>query len=379
MSPQLITQGLEKIGIVLKPTEMQLLKTHLDVRNSGYLKIEPLIRELQGVRTVEFIIAPMQKLARLVDSRDFNRIQFRGIVDPKHEENLTIDSFTKSLMTQNSSDFTITAPEIEEIFKQVANVQKIGTGQQMQVTKLIEQLFDAVKAVVIERIREQLKRSGKYLVDLLVKHDTDKDGLLTYMEFENLLLDLPVSVKAGIFNEILIGEMLDVGKRQSKISFDIIKWYLGGGSAPLGHAAQDTTLDMQPGRDRKTNSAARGNLSEAQFQICRAAARKIVSSNVQLMDILNAKDFSKEGMLSNEEIITTITDKRIVDLQPSELNLLVTNCDKSERGFIVIPSFVAKVTELAQETPQESQMRKFAGTVGRQGVNLMSELTSFET
>ena len=109
-------------------------------------------------------------------------------------------------------------------------------------TKLVDQLFEAVKAVVIEKIREQLKRSSKYLVDMLVKHDADKDGFLTYTEFENLLLELPVSVKAGILDEVLIGEMLDVGKRHSKISFDILKWYIGGGSAPQG--LQDSSLDM---------------------------------------------------------------------------------------------------------------------------------------
>jgi hypothetical protein len=110
------------------------------------------------------------------------------------------------------------------------------------VTRLVDQLYEAVKAVVIEKIREQLKRSGKFLVDMLVKHDKDKDGFLTYTELENLLLELPVSVKAGILDEILIGEMLDVGKRHSKISFDILKWYIGGGSAPQG--MQDTSLDM---------------------------------------------------------------------------------------------------------------------------------------
>lgn len=53
---------------------------------------------------------------------------------------------------------------------------------------------------------------------------------MTYTEFENLLLELPVSVKAATFNDILISEMLDVGKRQSKISFDILKWYIGAGA-----------------------------------------------------------------------------------------------------------------------------------------------------
>ncbi len=56
------------------------------------------------------------------------------------------------------------------------------------------------------------------------------------MELENLLLELPVSFKAGIFNDILIGELLDAGKRNSKISFEILKWLIGSGSAPLGYS-----------------------------------------------------------------------------------------------------------------------------------------------
>lgn len=205
-------------------------------------------------------------------------------------------------MTLNAADFTITTEECEQIFKQVANIDKLATGVQLQVTKLVDQLYEAVKAVIIEKIREQLKRSGKYLVDLLVKHDADKDGFLTYREFENLLLELPVSVKAGIFDEILIGEMLDVGKRLSKISFDILKWYIGSGSGPQG--IQDTTLDMQPGREKRQNDvSARGNLSEAQFEICRGAARKITAASLPLLDMLNAKDANKEGFVSNEDII----------------------------------------------------------------------------
>jgi hypothetical protein len=58
----------------------------------------------------------------------------------------------------------------------------------------------------------------------------------------------------------------------------------------------------------------RGNLSPAQFEICRVAARKIATSNVQLNDVLNAKDFNKEGMISNEDIITAISDKKVNDL-----------------------------------------------------------------
>ena len=50
---------------------------------------------------------------------------------------------------------------------------------------------------------------------------------MTYPELENLLLELSVYVKTGIFNDILIGEMLDVGKRSSKVSSEMMRFYLG--------------------------------------------------------------------------------------------------------------------------------------------------------
>jgi hypothetical protein len=33
-----------------------------------------------------------------------------------------------------------------------------------------------------------------------------------------------------------------------------------------------------------------------------------------LNEVLNAKDFNKEGLISNEDIITAITDKKVTNL-----------------------------------------------------------------
>jgi len=70
-----------------------------------------------------------------------------------------------------------------------------------------------------------------------------------------------------------------------------------------------------------------------------------------LLEMLSAKDQDKEGFVSNEDVVYTIAEKRVANLQPSELELLVSYADRSERGFLVIPSFVAKVDELVIETP----------------------------
>lgn len=96
------------------------------MKQTGYIKYEPLVRQLQGIQTEEFIVAPLKKLAKLVESRDFNRLNFRALIDPKHEENMTVEVFTKAIMGLNTSDFVISADEAEQIYKTVVGVDKIS-------------------------------------------------------------------------------------------------------------------------------------------------------------------------------------------------------------------------------------------------------------
>lgn len=96
--------------------------------------------------------------------------------------------------------------------------------------------------------------------------------------------------------------MLDVGKRFSKISFDILKFYIGGSAASSG-GLQDTALDLQPGREKKSNDQRRGKLSEAQYELCREAARKVTSANLPLLEMLSARDQDKEGFVSIEDVV----------------------------------------------------------------------------
>jgi len=60
----------------------------------------------------------------------------------------------------------------------------------MSVTKLVDHVYYALQAVIIERMKDGLRRSGKYIADLLLKHDSNKDGFLTYIEMESLLREL---------------------------------------------------------------------------------------------------------------------------------------------------------------------------------------------
>ena len=125
LKPEVFSQALEKIGITVKDSEMKVLRQYLDTKNCGYLRYEPLVRELQGIRCEEFIIAPLRKLASLCESRDFTRERFTRLIDPRQMVNLSHQEFSEVMMTLNSSDFSITTEEIDQIFKSVTNQDRI--------------------------------------------------------------------------------------------------------------------------------------------------------------------------------------------------------------------------------------------------------------
>ena len=66
-------KALERIGIRLSPKEQQMLGEVLDPRETGYMRYLPLVMQLRGVQMREFINPDIEKIARLVVTRDLIR------------------------------------------------------------------------------------------------------------------------------------------------------------------------------------------------------------------------------------------------------------------------------------------------------------------
>ena len=87
---------------------------------------------------------------------------------------------------------------------------------------------------MINMMQTKLKKSGKFLVDLLQTRDTNRDGYLEYLEFESMLSeDLNCQFKPKLFDKIILYEFMDPEKRKNKIKNDLIKMYLGEGEAGM--------------------------------------------------------------------------------------------------------------------------------------------------
>ena len=141
-----------------------------------------------------------------------------------------------------STDFTIFPEEIDKIFLDLVGKTDTRSAQRdvLPVDKLMDAIYDAVKAVMIYMMERGLKNSRRFIVDMLAARDTDKDGFLEYQQFEDMLVeDLQVNFGQNLFDKIIIQEFMDPGKRHNKIKNDIIKMYLGEGEVT-------SIMDMVP-------------------------------------------------------------------------------------------------------------------------------------
>ena len=56
----------------------------------------------------------------------------------------------------------------------------------------------------------------------------------------------------------------------------------------------------------------------------------------------------------------------------------MSHCDSNNYGFVIIQNFHNKLIQLAQETEMEVKLRRFAKSIGNQGVNLKAELSQYD-
>ena len=99
----------------------------------------------------------------------------------------------------------------------------------------------------------------------MVKRDTNNDSYLEYEQVETLLMDdMKVTSYArgtpcvdNIFSGVLIDMILDPAgqRRRGKVSFDMLKFYLG---SDFNQVEAQTTLDLVPQQEGQADVASAG-------------------------------------------------------------------------------------------------------------------------
>jgi len=88
----------------------------------------------------------------------------------------------------------MSSEEVEILFKNVAKCQRT-VGVTLSITQLSQKVFRALDALLIERMRDSIAKSVKPLGELVMRHDSNKDGALEYVELENMFLDSQLAFK----------------------------------------------------------------------------------------------------------------------------------------------------------------------------------------
>lgn len=220
------------MGIALTSGDLQKLKSILDHRSTGYYKYKPLVQQLSGIPSREFLEPSIEKLAELARSKDFMPEDFESLIDPRHDGMMKHREFKASMTSLRGADFNIYDEEIDKLFMTFTGLTRISTTATIKIEDLVSKVYVAVKAVMIHMMQDGLKKSRQFLGDLISKRDTNHDGYLEYQEFEDMLLqDMQVGFYPKLFESIVLKQLMDPDMRQSKIKNELIKLYLGQGES----------------------------------------------------------------------------------------------------------------------------------------------------
>ena len=246
------------MGIALTNSDLQKLKSILDHRSTGYFKYKPLVQQLSGIPSKEFLDPTIEKLAELARSKDLMPEDFESQIDLRHVGMMNHRDFKANMIKLRSADFNIYDEEIDKLFMDFTGLARISSTATIKIEDLVSKVYEAVKAVMIHMMQDGLKKSRRFLVDLIAARDTNHDGYLEYQEFEDMLMqDMQVAFYPKLFESIVLKQLMDPNMRQSKIKNELIKLYLGEGeSAGMVFDMVPSQENVGAGRNTTGNKAA---------------------------------------------------------------------------------------------------------------------------
>ena len=152
-----------------------------------------------------------------------------SLIDPNNLAVMNLESFRETIGKLKQQGFALDEAEIADLFKYMTKADRT-TGLKINTKDLATRVYQGVKAILIDRVSENLDRASMSLHRLFSTYDKNKDGFLEYEEFNKALTDCQVDLGRNM-RDILLKEVLDPqGAKKSatggKISFGILKFYM---------------------------------------------------------------------------------------------------------------------------------------------------------
>ena len=85
--------------------------------------------------------------------------------------------------------------QIQSAFRAVVTDER---SNEIATQRFLDAVYKGVKAKTILDIKERINQAGKFAIDTIISHDGNRDGYLTYTEFEAFMRDIGMGTKPDI-------------------------------------------------------------------------------------------------------------------------------------------------------------------------------------
>ena len=170
-------------------------------------------------------------------------------------------------------------------------------------------------------------------------------------------------------------EVLDT-RNLKRVSASFMQTYFGEDQLML----VADTLDLEPSRDSASQRRHQSPQVAGQLEICRVTARKVLSDfKGRFYEEMAKMDASGEGIVATGVVLDNLMGRTIRDVEPSELTVLVSSCDKGNHGVLVLENFEKKLHEMAAESDTEKLMKRFTRDIKQERTSLEALLAVKDT
>ena len=171
----------------------------------------------------------ISKLGDIAVSRNLSETQFLSLIDPKNVGNMSSDDFQASIKECKAPDFIMSEEEVSSIFKHVTKAEGRSIGVKMNVHHLIKEVYDAVRAILIDKVRDSFERAPLTIHQLFQKYDKNADGYLEYAEINRAMTESNLKLESEM-NKIVLSILDPPSKMKKngsgKISHGMVRYYL---------------------------------------------------------------------------------------------------------------------------------------------------------
>lgn len=134
--------------------------------------------------------------------------------------------------------------DAKNIFQAIHNGMDKGV---VLVGEVLDKVFYAVEALVVDRMQAALMRDGTPLIDLASQIARNKNLEMDYAEVEKLMTKLQIYFNRDIFQNIVITRLLDPSQKKGRVSFEQLKRFFGEGSIAQPPSGSDSIPHKENG------------------------------------------------------------------------------------------------------------------------------------